>query len=395
MARDVIAIFIGGYLPGKKYGGPVTSLENFSNQLCDKYDIKIICSDHDFKEVMRYPDIHEGWNKVGNAEVYYTNERDYNSNSFYEIIEPFADKIKLFYLSGIYYIKMNYSVFKMAKKHNIPVLLAPRGDLMKNTISMKSKAKMIKKLVFLNMARFVGIFSNINFQSTSKEETEGLHHYLGIKDNRIYELPNLPVLRHERCDYKKEKNRIRIVFISRLMIKKNPLLAIKAVGDIADKYQVQFDIYGPLEDKDYWKQCTDEISTINQKRQNIEISYKGSLNPAEAKRIYDGYDCFLFPTSSENYGHVIVESMFSDCPVVLSRGTTPWDDYDLQGGFTVQIENISGFTQRLEEIAAMDQVQYWKLIEKNQKYVERRFGLKELKDNYIEMIESVAARKKA
>lgn len=62
-----IVIFIGGYLPGKKYGGPVTSLENFTNQLHDNYDIRIICSDHDFKENDRYKGITDGWNQVGFA----------------------------------------------------------------------------------------------------------------------------------------------------------------------------------------------------------------------------------------------------------------------------------------------------------------------------------------
>ena len=303
-----IVIFIGGYLPGKKYGGPVTSLENFTNQLHDNYDIRIICSDHDFKETNRYKGITDGWNQVGFAKVFYTNERDYSEEKFYEIIKDFSNDVVMFYLSGIYYIKMNYAAIRLARKLSIPILLAPRGDLMKNSITMKSKAKMIKKLTFLTLCKYANLFKGVYFQSTSDEETDGLHKYLAITDNRIFQIPNMPVMKHERTNYIKKENEIRIVFISRLMVKKNPLLALKAVQSIDDKYKVQFDLFGPKEDEEYWQECSTLIDTINSTKKNIEVSYKGALDPQAAKRVYDAYDCFLFPTRSENYGHVIVEA---------------------------------------------------------------------------------------
>ena len=102
MNKKTIVIFIGGYLPGEKYGGPVTSIENFTNQLSDYYKMKIICNDHDFKEKTRYSNIKNGWNKVGNAEVFYTNESEYHSEAFYDLIKPFEEDIVFFYLSGIY-----------------------------------------------------------------------------------------------------------------------------------------------------------------------------------------------------------------------------------------------------------------------------------------------------
>ena len=341
-----IVIFIGGYLPGKKYGGPVTSLENFTNQLHDNYDIRILCSDHDFKENDRYKGITDGWNQVGFAKVFYTNERDYNEEKFHEIIKDFSNDIVMFYLSGIYYIKMNYAAIRLARKLSIPVLLAPRGDLMKNSITMKSKAKMIKKLTFLMFCKCTNLFKDIYFQSTSDEETDGLHKYLAISDNRIFQMPNMPVMKHERTNHIKKEDEIRIVFISRLMVKKNPLLALKAVQNIDDKYKVQFDLFGPKEDEEYWQECSTLIDTINSTKKNIEVTYKGALDPQAAKRVYDTYDCFLFPTRSENYGHVIVEALFSGCPVVLSKGTTPFDDCSNRGGYIADLSRITEFTKQ-------------------------------------------------
>lgn len=388
--KKTIVIFIGGYLPGKKYGGPVTSLENFTNQLHDSYDIRIICSDHDFKEPDRYKEIREGWNQVGFAKVLYTNEKDYSEKKFYEIIKDFSDDIIMFYLSGIYYIRMNYAAIRLARKLEIPVLLAPRGDLMKNSIAMKSKAKMIKKIVFLSVCRMTKLFGGVYFQSTSDEETDGLHNYLGVSDNYIFQLPNMPVMKHERSNHVKKKNEIRIVFISRLMVKKNPAFALEVVRNIDDKYVVSFDLFGPKEDEEYWQQCSALIDNINSSKKNIKVTYKGALDPQNAKRIYDNYDCFLFPTVSENYGHVIVEALFSGCPVVLSKGTTPFDDCNNRGGYIADLLRPEEFTMYLENIAKMDQKEYQDMVLDLQKYVDEKFQVEKLKSDYISMIEKIS-----
>lgn len=392
--KKIIVVFIGGYIPGKKYGGPVTSIENFVNQFHDQYEVRIICNDHDFKDSKRYTNIHEGWNEVGFAKVFYTNEKDYNVENFYEIIKKFSDDIIMFYLSGIYYIKMNHAAIRLATKLSIPVLLAPRGDLMKNSISMKSKAKMIKKLVFLLFCKVTGLFEGVYFQSTSDEESDGLHNYLAVSDEYIFQIPNMPVVKHERINHIKKENEIRIVFISRLMVKKNPRFALELVRNIDDKYAVSFDLFGPKEDEEYWQECNTLIEEINATKKNIRVAYRGALDPQDAKHIYDNYDCFLFPTLSENYGHVIVEALFSNCPVVLSKGTTPFDDCSNRGGYVVELSHPNEFTRCLENIAKMNQNEYQTIVRELQKYVDEKFQVEKLKSDYIYMIEKVSGEVK-
>ena len=190
----------------------------------------------------------------------------------------------------------------------------------------------------------------------------------------------------------KKKNELRIMFISRLMVKKNLYFAIDVVGKINKKYNVIFDIYGPKEDLEYWSKCEKKITQVNKLNSNCIISYKGSLNPNEAKNIYEKYDCFLFPTTSENYGHVIAESMFSDCPVILSKGTTPWDDYDENGGYVISLEEPNRFTECLEKIAEMDNQDYNELIRLNRKYIDNKFKIEALKKEYLKMINTICKR---
>ena len=60
--KKAIFVYIYGYLPGIKYGGPVTSIFNFTEHFGDEYDVYIVCSDHDHGEEEKYKNIKSGWN---------------------------------------------------------------------------------------------------------------------------------------------------------------------------------------------------------------------------------------------------------------------------------------------------------------------------------------------
>lgn len=387
--KPIIFVFIGGYLPGKKYGGPVSSIKNFVDHFHDSYEIRIICSNHDFKDENIYPNIVDGWNQVDGAWVYYLNETEYKIHVFKKIVEPYSKRICSFYLSGIYYFKMNFAAIRLAKELQIPVVLAPRGDLMHNTVTMKSMTKMLKKRTFLKLLQVVNFYKDTFFQSTSDEETEGLKHYLGIDESKIFQIENLPSVARPKTRIEKKQGKLRVLYISRLMVKKNPLFAIDVVGKIAKHQAVDFDIYGPIEDKDYWNRCQSRIEEINNSREDVHISYRGALSPDEASKIYGQYDCMIFPTLSENYGHVIVEAMLSDCPVILSKGTTPWDDYDRNGGYVCSLNQVESFVDRVDQMAEMNSDEYAKIVQMNREYVTKRLNIDNLLTQYKNMFLSL------
>ena len=87
------------------------------------------------------------------------------------------------------------------------------------------------------------------------------------------------------------------------------------------------------------------------------------VDPNEVGDVYQKYDCFLFPTLNENYGHVIAEALANGCQVVLSKGTTPWDDLHLKAGYVCQLDEIDSFTEALESIAAESEKDFKKAVE--------------------------------
>ena len=138
-----IAIFYSGYLPGEKYGGPVTSIYNYTELLGNDNEIFIICTNHDFKETTPYVGLSPGWNKVGKSLVIYLSDAEYGKQKFSEIL----DKIKpdLIYASSIFSATQTYPLFKLSKEKKIPLLLAPRGELNNDALSIKRFKKRVRR----------------------------------------------------------------------------------------------------------------------------------------------------------------------------------------------------------------------------------------------------------
>ena len=154
--------------------------------------------------------------------------------------------------------------------------------------------------------------------------------------------------------------------MSRIHPVKNLQYAIESIAKC--KNSIIFDIYGPIEDKEYWNSCQELISKLNS---NIRVQYKGYLNRDDMPNVVQQHDCLLFPTINENYGHVIAETLANSCPVIISKGTTPWDDIDGKAGFTISLSNQNEFTEKLDFIASLDNNEYNRIVDETSDYFDK------------------------
>ena len=129
-----VLIITEGYFPGNNYGGPPVSINNLCRLLKDKADFYIITKDHDFKDKKRYDNITDGWNKSSEASVLYCDDSKYNYNTFVDSIVKIAPDF--IYLQSIFQSCVLPVLFA-AKKYNIKVLLAPRGELCSGALIIK------------------------------------------------------------------------------------------------------------------------------------------------------------------------------------------------------------------------------------------------------------------
>ena len=140
----------------------------------------------------------------------------------------------------------------------------------------------------------------------------------------------------------------RLVFISRICRKKNLKLILEAMN--LASAPVEFDIYGPVEDREYWSTC---LSLIGRLPDHVRATYRGELPPGEVRRTFSKYDAFIFPTLGENFGHVIAESLSASCPVICSD-TTAWTHVlEAGGGSVVRDATPEGLAVEIERLATM------------------------------------------
>lgn len=377
-----IAIFLGGYLPAKKYGGPVTSIANLVENLGNEFSFYIISNDHDLDETKRLDGIKDGWNCVGKAQVLYIPEKEYGYKRFSSILmEINADAV---YLSSIFYYSMNLSAIRAARKLRIPVILATRGELSGKALRMKAW----KKTPYLHLLRMSGLLCDTVFQATSDEEFRNICERLNISSEKVHLLPNFPSASSYKQQIVKESGKLRALIVCRLVPNKNILYAINLIKQ--SKKEVTFDIYGPIENVEYWEQCK---AAMAEAPPNVTITYKGALEPKNAQSIYLSYDCLLFPTEFENYGQVIAEALSHDCPVIISKGTTPWDDLAESGaGYIAKIGEDEAFVKAIDTIANLDSEGYSSLVSRVRTYAQIKTDINTLRQGYLEMLSHAEKR---
>lgn len=364
-----ILMIMAGFYPGKKYGGPPVSVDNFCT-LMEEHDCYIVTTNHDLGDVEPYQNIHRGWNKRDNCQVYYLPDSEYQKNTFEKIILEI--KPDCLYLQGLFQ-QCIIPCLMLAKKHKIKVLLAPRGELC--TGAFRKKYKKIPYIFYLRSFR---LLDNVIFQSTSDEETEAIQHWLNVQSNRIHQISNVPSI--PKCTYQatnKESGHARFVFLSRIVGKKNLLVALSALQNVSG--DVVFDIYGPIEDEKYWESCQQIIDDMPE---NVKVNYCGLVTHDEVHKIFSLYDAFVFPTQSENFGHVIAEALSVGTYAIISD-QTPFSDLETySAGKALSLAQPSAFSKAMQEVVEWDDKQAYLQRDNAKMYLKQKLNLQQLKDQY-------------
>ena len=145
---------------------------------------------------------------------------------------------------------------------------------------------------------------------------------------------------------------------------------------------VQYDIYGSIEDNEYWKQCQIEIGKLPS---NIQVSYKGSIEHDKVAQTISRYHAFYMPTTGENYGHSIVETLLIGRPVIISD-MTPWNDInENKCGYVVEFGNENEFQNAIDQLIEMSDDLYQIYCKNAKKYINNKLKTDNIIKAYIDM----------
>jgi glycosyltransferase involved in cell wall biosynthesis len=344
-----ILIFVGGYLPGFKFGGPIRSISNIVDSLGHVFDFYIITLDRDLGDAEMYSSIEKDkFNILNNCFVRYLSKSEINLASIKSLIKDVNPD--LLYLNGFFGREFSLRVFVLKAFFNLkqPIIIAPRGEFSDGALSIKSS----KKYTYLWFFRALNFHKLAHWHATSLIEKMEIQKAFGKKGSlKIHTASNIPKKPNSQIfeNWSQENKILSIVFFSRISPKKNLLFAIGLLGQL--DFLVRFYIYGTIEDKKYWELCQQSIQRLPA---NIEVIYGGELQPQEVVGVLSTHDVFLLPTKGENYGHVIFEALSAGM-IVLISDKTPWNDIEQAGaGWILPLMDVDKYLEKLSYINNLD-----------------------------------------
>jgi glycosyltransferase involved in cell wall biosynthesis len=344
------------YLPGHKAGGSVRSLVNLVAWLGDEFRFDILTRDRDSQDDHPYPGIVGGtWQEVGKARVMYLSKRECRLSNWHRLLSK-SDYGVLYLNSFFDTLTVRTLVLRRLRLlPDRPAVLAPRGEFSPGALALKHR----KKRAFLAAASFLGLWRNLVWLATSDREAKEIR--VSLADSKgaltIRVVPSLTDPNAARMTLplrpSKSAGGLRIAFVSRVSRMKNLDYALQLLTKLSG--DVQFDIYGPAEDPDYWAECQAIIHTLPS---NVKVVYHGPVLAEDVPGIFAGAHLFLFPTRGENFGHVIVESLRSGCPVLISD-RTPWRELAARyAGWDISLDQPEHFQRVLAALVAMDENEF-------------------------------------
>ncbi len=317
-SKKHILIFVDWYLPGYRAGGPIRSVANLVATLSDDFRFSVVTSDTDYGEQYSYPDIPSArWLNVNGVQVMYL-DRKHQTFSFIRRLlknEQF-DHVYLNSLFSFYFSILPLMFLRWSGK-KVPVTMAPRGMLGAGALQVKS----VKKHIFLEFSKLVGLYKDVLWHATNDREKDDILNYIGL-NSRIVVAPNIAFSKSDNGNHMKEKQSgvARFFYLSRIMKVKNLKGALSVLASLNTNGKIEYDIIGPVEDESYWKDCRTEIEKLEN---NVKVRYLGAIPNEDLDSFIRDYHFLFLPTTTENFGHSIVESLAMGCPVIISD-QTPW-----------------------------------------------------------------------
>ncbi len=367
--KNKVLIFIPFYLPGNKGGGPTVTISNMVEALGNGIFFRIATMDRDLGDTEPYENIkRDQWLKLNKTDIIYLSPEKIDVVNIIKLIN--SSDCDIIYLNSFFSYKWSIRVILLKALGIIkqPIVLAPRGEFSVGALALKKR----KKFFFLFLAKLMIPYKKITWQASSEYEKKDIK--VHFKTSKVVVASNLTALSAGKPNLKGHGEPIiKLVFISRISEKKNLALALRILKDSDISYDIIYDIYGPIEDRNYWKKC---LQLIEKMPSNIKVNYQGVVGHDSVFSVLSSYDAFLFLTKGENFGHVIFESLYAGTPVILSYNT-PWLNLKKKGiGWNVDYGNRKEVVATINELKTMTLVSYER-IRKNAHLYAKEFSGKE------------------
>ncbi len=392
-AKKKILIFCEYYLPSVKSGGGMWTVANLVDRFSDRYEFHIVTRNYDSPgDKQPFTSVKTGeWNSLTNCRVYYTAASDLTSATCARIVkEVMPDCV---FLNSVFAatVRKFLVIRKGGLAKNIPVVLAPCGELSKGGLASKAS----KKIAYLAFAKFRGLYKNVIWKATTDAEIREIQNAFGADVVPLIapDLTPKAILPDFRIEDKPKKisGSVRFIFLSRIVPKKNLLFFLRILSTLHTE-NIAVEIVGPQEDQTYWKEC---LKVINGLPSNITVNIVGTVSYLEGLKLLSQSHFFVLPTLNENFGYVFVESLAAGCPIVISDQTIWGEIAERNAGWEIPLEKREEWIRTLNRCIDMNSAEFESMATAARNYAQQWLSNTKIEDATAIVLETALSSVKA
>lgn len=348
-----VLVLIDWYLPGYKAGGPIQSVANMARALKETVTFSIVTMNIDSGETTPYKSvISDDWTTgPDGARVYYFSKQAFGLRKLKQLLA--TETYDVLYLNNFFSIRFTVLPLLLLKflRMKTKVVLATRGVLASECLKIKPK----KKFLFLSLTKTIKLFENITWHASTTIEEHEIRRNFGDSSKILTAIDLTAKQQLGLSSREKIPKQAKFVFLARIVPVKNLAPVINALNKLTADFEVDFDIYGTIEDQPYWEECE---ALIKSAPPHVKIAYKGGIQHSKVNSTLQMYHFGILYTKNENFGHSIIEQLSVGLPVIISD-KTPWNGLEEKKiGWNISITDEVALLTAVNSACNMDQKTY-------------------------------------
>lgn len=337
--RPQVLSCLGCYWPGNDATGPNRSFRAMAEALAGEFEFSVVSRANS-------PELAPSWRNDGWAEVRQLPIGPFGARGLRRILNETPYDLLL--LNGFHDREFTIPALLMRRMGVVPrrpTILSPRGEFADGALSVKSA----RKRAFGWLVRSLGLLDDVWLHATAEHELQHIASQR-LKFRGLLLAPNarsLPDAPSWHLDEGGPGSPLKLVFLGRITPVKNLHVALEVLSQLT--LPVQFDIFGPVADPIYWRDCLTRIAALPS---NIEVRARGVLAGELVIGTLAGYDLLFLPSAGENFGHAIHEALSAGVPCLISDAT-PWRDLESRdAGWDIPLGELGLFAEAIERFAS-------------------------------------------
>ncbi|MEJ7610049.1 MAG: glycosyltransferase [Ferruginibacter sp.] len=361
-----VFITIPWFLPAFRAGGPIQSVANLVKNYTTGIEYRIFCGNRDLNGESLEVEIGQWLRFNENTMVWYADGESISKTltEQAEILKP-----EIIYIIGLF--SWHYNIVPLLFCKAPKKILSVRGMLHPGALSRKK----IKKRLFLSLLKLSGQIKKTIFQATDETEKKFIEDEFG-NNVSIAVAENYGKMIVPPAPLTKEAGFLKLITVALISPMKNHLLVLEALAGCSGN--IEYHIYGPVKDADYWQQCLDRIASMPA---NIRVQYHGEIAPGEVEKLLALHHVFIMPSKSENFGHAIYEALSAGKPVITSY-FTPWTRLSEASAGINSFTETAPLREAIQNFTAMDNEGYSRYVAGSTAYIIQRTDRKKTDEQY-------------